>query len=63
MFVLTLWLPEVINVKLLPFIFMHYPANSKENTQTYELIVILILDQILIATVVYKEMCSNRGEN
>ena len=35
MFVLTLRLPEVINVKLLPFIFMHYPASSKENTQTY----------------------------
>ena len=35
MFVLTLWLPEVINVKLLPFMLMHYPANSEENTQTY----------------------------
>ena len=31
--VLTLRLPEVINMKPLSFIFMHYPG--KENTQTY----------------------------
>ena len=46
---LTLKLPEVINMYLLPILSIHYPANKCENTQTYQVQdIILIKHQILV---------------
>ena len=37
------WLSEVINMKLLPIVSLHYPQIGNENIQTYQVEVVFLI--------------------